>query len=187
MSRFPDVTKLQIIHYPDPRLREHAGLLKESGGLVKEVAERMAELMGEAGGVGLAATQIGWPFQVIVLNTGGEKGKAEAYLNPQIISKEGKNIAEEGCLSLPGLWAKVRRAERVRVRAMRPDGEVVEFEAEGLAARAWQHELDHLEGGLFVDRVGPAARILLAPRLHGLEEEYKKVAPEEEKGKGKKK
>ena len=180
MSRFPDLMKLQILCYPDPRLRERAGELKETGSLVKEMAQRMAELMGEAGGVGLAATQVGWPFRIIVLNTGGEQGKIEVYLNPQIISKEGKSAAEEGCLSLPGLFAKVRRAERVRVRATRADGEVVEFEVEGLAARAWQHELDHLEGGLFVDRIGTAARILLTPRLHSLEKKYQLTLPPDE-------
>jgi len=180
LSRFPDLTKLQILRYPDPRLREHAGELKETGALVKEMAQRMGELMGEAGGVGLAATQVGWPFRIIVLNTSGEPDKVETYLNPQIVAKEGKSIVEEGCLSLPGLFAKVRRAERVRVRATRADGEVVEFEADGLAARAWQHELDHLEGGLFVDRVGPTAKILLLPRLHSLEKEYELTLPPDE-------
>jgi len=180
LSRFPDVMKLRILCYPDPRLRDHAGDLKDTGSLVKEITLRMAELMGEAGGVGLAATQVGWPYRFVVLNTTGEPGKIEAYLNPEIIAREGKVVAEEGCLSLPGLWAKVRRAERVRVRATRADGEVVEFDAEGLAARAWQHEIDHLEGGLFVDRVGAAAKILLRPRLHSLEKEYKLLLPSDE-------
>ena len=180
MSRFPDLTKLEILRYPDPRLREHAGRLRQTGSLIREMAQRMAELMGEAGGLGLAATQVGWPFRLIVLNTAEEPDKIEAYLNAEILAREGKDIAEEGCLSLPGLFAKVKRAERVRVRATRPDGEVVEFEAEGLAARAWQHELDHLEGRLFVDRVGPAARILLAPRLHRLEKEYQLTLPPDE-------
>jgi len=176
--KYPKLERLQILHYPDPHLREKAVDLTDVGNFLKELTERMSELMFGAKGIGLASTQVGWPFRFIVLGSLTEEGKSEGYINPVILSRQGRQVAEEGCLSVPGIWAKVRRAERVRVRATRIDGERIEFDAEGMAARAWQHELDHLEGGLFVDRVGPAARIVIAGRLREMEEHY--VPPDDE-------
>ena len=170
---YPDLGKLQILQYPDPRLREHAAKVREMGKFLQELAARMGELMGESKGVGLAATQVGWPFKFVILNPTLEPGKVRAFINPVILARRGRILEEEGCLSVPGVFAKVRRAEKVTVRATLPDGEPVEMEAEGLIARAWQHELDHLEGGLFVDRLAPAARIVIAPQLRQMEEEFK--------------
>ena len=170
---YPDLGKLQILQYPDPRLREHAAKVREMGKFLQELAARMGELMGESKGVGLAATQVGWPFKFVILNPTLEPGKVRAFINPVILARRGRILEEEGCLSVPGVFAKVRRAEKVTVRATLPDGEPAEMEAEGLIARAWQHELDHLEGGLFVDRLAPAARIVIAPQLRQMEEEFK--------------
>lgn len=178
--KHPKLEKLHILHYPDPRLRNKAEPIPEIDNFLREMGERMAEIMAEERGVGLASTQLGWPYRIITLNTSGEPDKVEAYVNPVIIAKEGKMIAEEGCLSVPNVWAKVRRAERVTVRATRLNGETVEIQAEGLAARAWQHELDHLDGGLFVDRIGPAARIVIASSMKKLERQYKPEPEEEE-------
>ena len=176
MQKCPDLSKLHIVHYPDPVLRLHAGEIKEVNTFLQELADRMADLMGEAEGVGLAANQIGWPFRFVILNPSLEPGKVRAFVNPVITACEGMAVEDEGCLSVPGIYAKVRRAQKVRVRATLTDGERVEMEAEGLVARAWQHELDHLDGLLFVDRVRPSAKILLAGQLRYLERVYEKTA-----------
>ena len=178
MLKYPDVSKLHIVHYPAPVLRARAEDIREVSSFLKELAERMGELMGEAQGVGLAANQVGWPYRFVILNPTLEPGKVEAFINPVIITKEGRMVEEEGCLSVPGIHARVRRAEKVRVRATRRDGEKVEMAAEGLLARAWQHEIDHLDGMLFVDRVRPGARVLLAGQLRYLERIYEEAAGE---------
>ena len=179
MLKRPRLETLRILQYPDPRLREEAKPIKELDGYLKELAHRMDELMKEAGGVGLAATQVGLGIRVIIMNPTPEPDKVETYINPVILSKEGRVMEEEGCLSLPGIFSKVRRSERVRVRAQLPNGETIEMEADGLAARAWQHEIDHLDGGLFVDRIGPAARIILRNKLKTLEEDFRAAAERE--------
>lgn len=173
MSKRPELKTRYIIRYPDPRLREHAAEVREFDSYLEELRGRMAELMREEKGVGLAATQLGLPFRVVLLSMTGEAEDVELFVNPAILEREGRIMDQEGCLSVPGIFAKVRRAERVRVRTMTANGDVVEMEAEGLLARAWQHEIDHLEGGLFIDRVGPTSKILLKPRLRELEEEYR--------------
>lgn len=179
MLKRPKLETLRILQYPDPRLRQEAAPIKEIDGFLKELAHRMDELMKEAGGVGLAATQVGLGIRFIIMNPSPEPDKVQTYVNPVILSKEGRVMEEEGCLSLPGVFSKVRRSERVRVRAQLPNGETVEMEADGLAARAWQHEIDHLDGGLFVDRIGPAARIILRNKLKTLEEDFRAAAERE--------
>lgn len=179
MQKPPKLETLRILQYPDPRLREQAAEIKQIDSFLKELSHRMDELMKEAGGVGLAATQIGLGIRFIVMNPTPEPDKLQVYINPVILAKEGRQVEEEGCLSLPGIFTKVRRSARVRVRAQLPDGEVVEMEADGLAARAWQHEIDHLDGGLFVDRIGPAARIILRNKLKTLEEDFRAAAERE--------
>jgi len=172
MQDYPDLTKLRILRYPDPMLHKHAEEIREVNSFLKEMTARMAELMQEEKGIGLAAPQVGWRFRLALVNPTMEPGKFEPFLNPVIIERKGKVLGEEGCLSVPGVFAKVKRAEKVRVRATRLDGETVEFESEGLAARLWQHELDHFEGTLFVERLGPATRILIKDSLSELERRY---------------
>jgi len=171
--QYPDLKKLRILRYPDVHLREHAARLKEINTFLQEMTERMAELVREAKGVGLAATQVGWPFRFVVMNPAPDAQKVETFINPVIVSKRGKLFEEEGCLSVPGVFARVRRAEVVVVRATLPNGEPFETEATGLLARAWQHEMDHLEGTLFVDRLNPAAKIVIEPKLEEMEQEYR--------------
>ena len=177
LVEYPDLKRLHILRYPDVRLRDHAARLKEINTFLQEMSERMAELMREAKGVGLAATQVGWPFRFVVMNPDPEAGKPQTFINPVIVSKRGKLFEEEGCLSVPGLFARVRRAEIVVVRATLPNGEPFEMEAAGLLARAWQHEIDHLEGTLFVDRINPAAKIVLEPKLQEMEKEFQAEQP----------
>jgi peptide deformylase len=167
---YPDLKTLHVLRYPAPALRDHAAQIAEINSFLREMSDRMAELMREEKGIGLAATQVGWPFRFVLLNTTAEEGKAQAFINPVILAKRGKLFEEEGCLSVPGLFAKVRRAEFVTIRATLPNGETVEMEAQGLIARAWQHEMDHLDGTLFVDRLSPTAKIVLGPKLREMAE-----------------
>ena len=179
MKRYPNLSKLHILHYPDRKLRECAMRIKETSSLPQEISERMAELMQEAQGIGLAATQVGWPYRLVVLKSISDPDEILALLNPEILARHGRVVEEEGCLSVPGVFAKVRRAEKVRVRATLPDGTPVEMELEGMAARAWQHEMDHLEGTLFVDRLGPTAKIAVSGRLRELEQIYRECCTTE--------
>lgn len=178
-GKYPDLKRLCILHYPDSRLRENARTIQEINAFLDEMAGRMKELMTEANGVGLAATQVGWPFRFILLNTTIDPGHVETFINPVILARKGRLVVDEGCLSVPGVYAKVRRAAWVRVRADLLTGETVEFEAEELVARAVQHELDHLEGALFIDRLGPAAKIMISSQLHALERQSKDTADSE--------
>jgi len=169
MSDYPKLEKLRILHYPAPPLAERASPVAEPETFHRELGERMVELMVEAMGLGLAANQVGRLERLIVLSPTGEPDKAQVYLNPRIIERSGRVTDAEGCLSVPGVRAKVTRAERVVVAARRLDGEQVTLEATGYTARAWQHEIDHLDGLLFIQKVGPAARVVIAPRLKHLE------------------
>jgi peptide deformylase len=173
VNHYPKLSGLHILHYPDAKLRERARRIKEVGSFLPEMSERMAELLRDAQGIGLAATQVGWPYRLVVLKSNPESDEVQALVNPASVVREGRVVEEEGCLSVPGVFAKVRRAEKVRVRAELPDGTPVEMELEGLMARAWQHETDHLDGTLFVDRLSPVAKIAVSGRLRELERIYR--------------
>lgn len=165
---------MEIVIYPVPILRLKAKPVKEIDDTVCQRAEEMLELMHEAKGVGLAAPQIGWSKRLIVKDVPGEKVCNGAFINPIIIEEKGEVIGEEGCLSIPGVLGKVVRAEQVVVVAYNLKGEKLEIEAEGLDARVWQHEIDHINGRLFIDRMTPASRLGVSQRLKELEREYQK-------------
>lgn len=145
-----------ILHYPDPRLREKARPVAEVNAEIKKLVEDMAETMYAAPGVGLAATQIGEPHRVFVIDTAGddEPSQLRVFINPEILERHDAITWEEGCLSFPGVVEEIDRAARVRVRAMDAEGKTFELEAEGLLAVAIQHEIDHLEGVLMIDHMG---------------------------------
>ena len=145
-----------ILHYPDPRLREKARPVAEVTPAIKKLVEDMAETMYAAPGVGLAATQIGEPHRIFVIDTAGddEPSKLRIFINPEIVSKEGEIIWEEGCLSFPSIVEEIKRAGHVKVRALDADGKPFELEADELLAVAIQHELDHLDGVLMIDHMG---------------------------------
>ncbi len=145
-----------IYHYPDPRLRQRAAVVAAVTPTIQQLVEDMAETMYAAPGVGLAATQIGEPLRIFVIDTAGddEPSKLRVFINPEIVSKEGELVWEEGCLSFPGVMEEIERAAKVRVRALDRDGEPFELEAEGLLAVAIQHEHDHLDGTLMIDKMG---------------------------------
>ncbi len=172
MNDYPDLKTLHILRYPDPVLRRSCEEVRDVNSFLDEMVARMSELMQEEKGIGLAAPQVGWNYRLIVANPTMAPGKFEVLINPVIVRRVGRLAAEEGCLSVPGVFAKVRRAEKVTVRGMRLNGETVEYEAEGLPARLWQHEVDHLEGALFVDRISLAGRILIRSNLRDLERRF---------------
>jgi peptide deformylase len=156
-----------ILHYPDPLLREAGKKVEYFDEALGMLVDDMAETMYAAPGVGLAATQIGESWQVFVVDCAaeGEPSDFRVFVNPEILTTEGKAANEEGCLSFPGARAEIERAEKVRVRAQDRSGKVFELEAEGLLAIAIQHEYDHLQGVLMIDRLGPLKKRLLHRKM----------------------
>lgn len=156
-----------ILHYPDPRLRESGKRVESLTDELRRLVDDMAETMYAAPGVGLAATQVGESWQIFVVDcaTEGEASDLRVFVNPEIVSKEGTLTFDEGCLSFPGAREEVERAEKVRVRAQDREGTWFEIEAEGLLAVAIQHEYDHLQGILMIDRLGPLKKRLLHRKM----------------------
>jgi len=142
---------LKILHYPDPRLHTVAKPVAEVSAEIRELASDMAETMYAAPGIGLAATQVDRHIRLLVVDVSEEKNRLLALINPRILLKEGETEREEGCLSVPGIYDKVTRAEHIRVQATNLDGETFELEATGLLAVCIQHEIDHLNGKVFVE------------------------------------
>jgi len=163
----------QILEYPNPLLKKRAAAVASIGGELVALVEDMAETMYAAPGVGLAATQVGVGQRVIVLdvrNSDEPPGKRLLKLiNPEIAEREGEVVWEEGCLSVPGLSAPVKRSRRVLVRAWTPEEREIQVEAEELLAVALQHEIDHLDGRLFLDRLSRLKRDLYRARRRKLE------------------
>ena len=172
------LSELRILAYPDPALAETAKPVEQVDDLVRGRAKRMVELMREAKGVGLAATQIGWPVKLCVLALDTEAKKVEVFINPRILGRLGQQNEEEGCLSVPHIRAHIRRSSRVKVRATTLEGQEIEMEAEGLLARAWEHEIDHLEGRLIVQRMTTATRLANRRKLEELEKEFEQKPPQ---------
>jgi peptide deformylase len=145
------MTALEILHYPDPRLYQTAEPVAEVDESVRALVRDMAETMYAAPGVGLAATQVNVHKRVVVIDASETRDQLLVLINPEIVSREGAQYREEGCLSVPGIYEPVERAERVTVRALGLDGKPFTLTAEKLLAVCVQHELDHLEGKVFVD------------------------------------
>jgi len=158
---------MEILKYPDPRLREVAKEVSVINEKIKKIAFSMIETMYNAKGIGLAATQVGIPIRLFVIDVEQleEKPNPIIFINPVIISMEGKEKNEEGCLSIPGQTAPVERAAKVVVKYMSLEGEEIKLEAEGLLARAIQHENDHLDGKLFIDRISTIRKEIIIKRL----------------------
>ncbi|MCL4680408.1 MAG: peptide deformylase [Rhodocyclaceae bacterium] len=144
---------LPILRYPDPRLHKKAVPVLRIDETVRKLIADMAETMYEAPGIGLAATQVDEHKRVVVIDVSEDKSKLLALVNPEILERSGEQVCEEGCLSVPGIYDKVTRSERVRVRALDAQGEPFELEAEGLLAVCIQHEIDHLDGKVFVEHL----------------------------------
>ncbi|MEJ2115863.1 MAG: peptide deformylase [Gammaproteobacteria bacterium] len=146
---------LEILHFPDPRLRKKAIPVDEVNDQVRQTVEDMFETMYRAPGIGLAATQVNIQQQIIVIDISEDKTAPLCLINPEIICKVGEEEMQEGCLSVPGIFENVQRAENITVRALNQQGEEFTLETDGLLAVCIQHEMDHLEGKLFVDYLSP--------------------------------
>ena len=164
------MTKLAILEYPDPRLRKIAQPVEAVDDAVRQLAADLLETMYAANGVGLAATQVDVHRRVLVLDVSEERNRPMVFINPELLHAAGREPAEEGCLSVPDIYDKVKRASRIRVRALGTEGQPFELDAEGLLAVCVQHEIDHLEGKLFVDYLSELKRQLIRRRL---EKEHK--------------
>lgn len=140
-----------ILHYPDPRLRRKAAPVARVDEEVRRLIDDMAETMYQAPGIGLAAVQVDVPKRVVVIDVSPEHSDLKVFVNPEIVRRDGVEVMEEGCLSVPGVYEEVERAERVTVRALDRDGQAFELVADGLLAVCIQHEIDHLDGRVFVD------------------------------------
>ena len=157
----------KILHYPDPRLRQKAEPVAQMTPALQKLTDDMAETMYAAPGVGLAATQIGEPHRIFIVDIAGEDDPSDLriFVNPELTLRTGECVGPEGCLSFPGVTEDIKRAARVRVRALDRDGKPFELEAEGLLAVAIQHELDHLDGVLMVDHMGMLKRRMVQRKL----------------------
>jgi peptide deformylase len=142
---------LPILQYPDDRLHRVASPVPGVDGKIKQLINDMAETMYAAPGIGLAATQVDVPLRIIVIDSSATHDQLKVFINPEIIARSGVSDFEEGCLSVPGIYEKVPRAERITVRALDADGKPFEIAAEGLLSVCIQHEMDHLEGKVFVE------------------------------------
>ena len=162
---------MQIITYPDRVLTRQCKPLRQVDQDVLDRAHEMLELMYESDGIGLAGPQVGWSQRIITLDVDQDRQGERIFINPRIIEREGNAEGEEGCLSLPGMTLAVPRAERVTVAAYTTKGERVEIEADGLHAAAWQHELDHLDGLLIINRADPGAVMAVTRQLRKLEKQ----------------
>ena len=156
---------LDVLQFPDERLRTVAKPIDEVNSEIKQLVADMFETMREEKGIGLAATQVNQHVRLVVMDVSEEQNEPRVFINPEIVNKEGSTISEEGCLSVPGNYAKVDRAEKVTVKALDGEGEPYELEADGLLAICIQYELDHLNGKLFVDYLSPLKRQRIRKKL----------------------
>ena len=159
------MAQLGILHYPDSRLRKPALPVEAVDDSIRALVADMLETMYAAPGIGLAATQVNVQKRVLVMDVSEEKNQPLAFINPTLLEREGENEMEEGCLSVPGFYEIVRRARRVRVSALDRDGEPFELDASGLLAVCIQHEMDHLDGKLFVDYLSVLKRDRIRRKL----------------------
>jgi len=168
------MARLEILEFPDPRLRTVAKPVTGFDDALKQLLADMAETMYAEKGIGLAATQVDVHRQLLVLDVSESRDCLRVYINPELLQQDGQEISEEGCLSVPGFYAEVPRAQRVRVRAYHADGSDFEETLEGLHAICLQHEIDHLRGKLFVDYLSPLKRRMVQKKL----QKQKRYAPQ---------
>ena len=164
---------LTILEFPDPRLRTKAVAVAQVNDEIRNLIDAMVETMYAANGVGLAATQVNVHQRLVVIDVSEERNQPRTFINPEIITRDGVEVSEEGCLSVPGSYEDVERAQRVTVRALDRDGVEFTLDADGLLAVCIQHELDHLEGKLFVDYLSELKRTRIRKKL---EKEHKERA-----------
>ena len=159
------MAKLNILHFPDARLRKKAIPVDTVDDSIRALVDDMFETMYDAPGIGLAATQVNVHKRVIVIDISEEKNQPVVLINPSILEREGEEEMDEGCLSVPGYFETVKRADRVRVSALDRNGESFEIDTGGLLAVCIQHEIDHLDGKLFVDHISTLKRDRIRKKL----------------------
>jgi len=164
--------ELKIIRYPDPRLKKTSAPVERIDSQLKDLAARMFELMREAKGVGLAAPQIGKNIRLFVMNPTGEPTDNRVYINPVLSDPDGDEPSEEGCLSLPQINVQINRNKSMRLQAIDLDGNKIDQVETGYVARIWQHEYDHLNGVLIIDRMGLADKMKYRKTLREMEEKW---------------
>jgi peptide deformylase len=149
------MAKLEVLRFPDPRLRKKAKRVEQVDDEVRRIVDDMYETMYAENGVGLAATQVNIHQQIIVMDVSKDSKEPMCFINPEVVAKNGSKVHEEGCLSVPEYFAEVERAETVKIKALNEKGETFEMDADELLAVCIQHEIDHLQGKLFVDYLSP--------------------------------
>ena len=159
------MAKLKILEFPDPRLRTKAAPVAVVDDELRTLISDMFETMYDAPGIGLAATQVDVHRRLLVADVSPDKSDPHVLINPEIVEKDGVTVTDEGCLSVPGYYEEVERAQHIRVRFLDRDGESREMEAEGLLAVCIQHEMDHLDGKLFVDYLSESKRQRIRKKL----------------------
>jgi peptide deformylase len=164
---------LQIIKWPDPRLKKASAPVTAFDADLRALADRMFIIMRQAKGVGLAAPQVGVNIRLFVMNATGESADDHVYINPVLTEGSGSEEGEEGCLSLPTIYIQVVRDQTLKMTAQALDGSKIEETATGFVARIWQHENDHLNGVMLTDRMGPVAKMTFRKKLKEMEEEFK--------------
>ena len=168
------MTTLNILHFPDPRLRIAARPVKQVDDTIRKLTDDLLETMYAAPGIGLAATQVNVDKRVIVIDVSEDRDQPLYLINPEILELEGIEAMEEGCLSVPGVYETVQRADKVRIRSLDRDGQPFEMAADGLLAVCIQHEIDHLDGKLFIDYLSQLKRTRIRKKL---EKEQRQSAP----------
>jgi len=163
---------MEILLYPAPALRQPSRPVGTPTPEVAETLRQMAAFMREHGGIGLAAPQVGIPLRLLMVNHTGQPADDRAFIDPRVTARRGMEDAEEGCLSFPGIRAVIRRPAWVRVEALSPGGEPVVVEMDGLLARVLQHEIDHLDGILLIDKMSPTERRANVAALRDLEARF---------------
>ncbi len=175
--RQADIDSLQLVCYPDPRLQEVCTAVENPADpAVRALVERMFEVMAASRGVGLAAPQVGVTARLFIASPTGEPEDRRVYINPEIVRASGSQDGDEGCLSFPGIYCKVKRHDTVVLRAADLEGNVAEHEGQELLARIFEHESDHLEGRLLVDRMSSVARMKHRRSLKELQTRYTQAA-----------
>ncbi len=159
------MANLEILCFPDPRLRKKATLIETIDANIKTLAEDLRETMYDQGGIGLAATQINIQKRIIVIDVSEDRNNSMIMINPEILASDGVELMQEGCLSVPGYYDDIERAERIKYSYLNLDGKLIEEEAGDLLSICIQHEIDHLDGKLFIDYLSPLKRQRLMKKI----------------------
>jgi peptide deformylase len=169
------MTILNVLHFPHPNLRKNAVPVEAIDAAIRTLVEDMQETMYAEGGIGLAATQVDVHKRIIIMDLSETKDQPMVMINPEILQREGNEAMQEGCLSVPGFYETVERAEKIRCRYLNLEGEGQDLDADGLLAVCIQHEIDHLDGKLFIDYLSPLKRQLIKKKIKKQEKQLQPV------------